>query len=406
MPSLTAPGLSRSSSPPSARTERTRAAPAGAGFAVYVHWPFCLAKCPYCDFNSHVRHGGIDDARFLRAYLAELDHMAALTGARQVESVFFGGGTPSLMPPATVAAILDRIAARWSLPGDAEVTLEANPTSVEAARFTELRAGGVNRVSLGIQALDDASLKSLGRLHTAEEALAALRVAKDNFARVSFDMIYARPGQRLEDWRRELGEALGHAVGHLSLYQLTIEEGTPFAALHEAGRLVTPPDDEAGALYELTQEMCGAAGLPAYEVSNHAALGQESRHNLVYWRSGEWAGVGPGAHGRIHARGARMATATLKSPEDWRAAVERQGHGMDIFEAVGADAAHEEYLLMALRLTEGADIARYESMGGRLDPARLAQLEADGLLEIRGGRLAATPSGRLVLNRLIAELAG
>ncbi|MGE0610742.1 MAG: radical SAM family heme chaperone HemW [Hyphomicrobiales bacterium] len=376
----------------------------GPGFAVYVHWPFCLAKCPYCDFNSHVRQGGIDEARFLNAYLAELDHMAALTGPREVASVFFGGGTPSLMPPATVEAILGRIAANWSLGGGAEITLEANPTSVEASRFAALRAGGVNRVSLGVQALDDASLKALGRMHTAREALAALQVAKANYGRVSFDMIYARPGQTARDWRRELKEALGYAAGHLSLYQLTIEDGTPFAALHRAGRLVTPPDEEAGALYELTQELCGAAGLPAYEISNHAAAGEESRHNLVYWRSGEWAGVGPGAHGRVHTGGTRAATATLKSPEAWLAAVERQGHGMETFESVSVDDAREEYLLMALRLTEGADIARYESMGGRLDPARLAQLEADGLLEIRGGRLAATPSGRLVLNRLIAEL--
>jgi oxygen-independent coproporphyrinogen-3 oxidase len=265
-------------------------------FGVYVHWPFCRAKCPYCDFNSHVRHGGIDEAGFLAAYLQELRHFASLTPGRAATSIFFGGGTPSLMQPQTVAAILAAIAGHWTIANDVEITLEANPTSVEAGNFAGYRSAGVNRLSLGVQALDDRSLKALGRQHTAQEALAALALAKRHFDRVSFDLIYAREGQTAIAWEAELRRALDHVADHLSLYQLTIEDGTPFAALHAAGSLRVPDGELASELYGLTQELCEVAGLPAYEISNHARPGAESRHNLLYWRGHDYAGVGPGAH--------------------------------------------------------------------------------------------------------------
>lgn len=406
MPSPIAPSPSRSSSPPVSRAERP-AAQADPGFAVYVHWPFCQAKCPYCDFNSHVRSGGIDEARFRAAYLAELDHMRALTGPREVASVFFGGGTPSLMDPRTTQAILDHVAALWSLPPDAEVTLEANPTSVEAERFAGYRAAGVNRASLGVQALDDASLRRLGRLHSAAEALAALDIAQSAFARVSFDLIYARTRQTPGDWEAELARALSFGVSHLSLYQLTIEEGTPFAALHAAGKLSVPTSDAGAAFYEATQALCEGAGLPAYEISNHARPGEECRHNLVYWRMGEWAGVGPGAHGRVGMEGgARRATATLKNPEAWAQAVEARGHGIAEETPLAPEDIAEEMLMMGLRLCEGLDLARYARSGGRLDAERVAWLEAQGLVARDATRLTATPAGRLVLNALVGELAG
>src|SRR5581483_9580216 len=270
-----------------------------APFAVYVHWPFCLSKCPYCDFNSHVRHGGIDEARFLRAYLAEIGHWAGLAPGRRVTSVFFGGGTPSLMSPVTVGAILDAVARHWSVEADAEVTLEANPSSVEAGRFRGYRAAGVHRVSLGVQSFNDGELRFLGRLHNVAEARRAIELARAIFPRLSFDLIYARPGQTPDTWRAELGEALRLAADHLSLYQLTIEDGTPFAALYRAGKLKPPDEDASADLYAVTQEVCDRAGLPAYEISNHARPGAECRHNLVYWRYGEYAGIGPGAHGRL-----------------------------------------------------------------------------------------------------------
>ncbi len=382
---------------------RGRAAPEP--FGVYVHWPFCRAKCPYCDFNSHVRHGGIDEARFLAAYLAELAHFAGLAPGRTVTSIFFGGGTPSLMAPATVAAILDAIAAHWPVADNAEITLEANPTSVEADNFAGYAAAGVNRLSLGIQALDDASLRDLGRQHTADEALQALALAKQHFGRVSFDLIYAREGQSADAWRAELSRALHHAADHLSLYQLTIEDGTPFAARHAAGTLRVPGGKVAGALYELTQELCEAAGLPAYEISNHARPRSESRHNLLYWRGHDYAGIGPGAHARVTLGGTKRALATIKSPEGWREAVEVKGHGFETDETLSAEEVAEEYLLMGLRLTEGIDLARFAALGGALDEERLAMLEAGGFIERAGDRLAATPQGRLVLNRLILELA-
>jgi putative oxygen-independent coproporphyrinogen III oxidase len=375
-------------------------------FGVYVHWPFCRAKCPYCDFNSHVRHGGVDEARFLAAYLTELAHFASLASRRNVTSIFFGGGTPSLMRPETVAAILDAIAGHWSLESDAEITLEANPTSVEAERFAGYRAAGVNRLSLGVQALDDPSLKSLGRQHNADEALAALALAKRHFDRVSFDLIYAREGQSVRAWEEELRRALDHAADHLSLYQLTIEEGTPFAARHAAGTLRTPNGAVARALYLLTQELCEAAGLPAYEVSNHARPGSESRHNLIYWRGHDYAGVGPGAHSRVTSGGTKRALSAIKSPEAWLAEVEISGRGFVSEETLNASEAADEYLLTGLRLSEGIDLARLAAIGGRaLDSERLSALEREGLVNRSGERLAATPKGRLVLNRLILELA-
>jgi putative oxygen-independent coproporphyrinogen III oxidase len=375
-------------------------------FGVYVHWPFCRAKCPYCDFNSHVRHGGIDEARFLAAYLRELRHFASLTPGRAVTSIFFGGGTPSLMRPQTVAAILAGIAGHWTIANDAEITLEANPTSAEAGNFAGYRSAGVNRLSLGMQALDDRSLKSLGRQHSAEEALAALALARRHFERVSFDLIYAREGQTANDWEAELRRALDHAADHLSLYQLTIEEGTPFAALHAAGSLRIPDGELASELYGLTQELCEAAGLPAYEISNHARPGSESRHNLLSWRGHDYAGVGPGAHSRITADGAKRAMSAIKSPEVWLAEVEASGHGFASDETLSASDSAEEYLLMGLRLREGIDLARLAAINdGTLDEARIGALESEGLLARRDTRLAATPKGRLVLNRLILELA-
>ncbi|MGA7458531.1 MAG: radical SAM family heme chaperone HemW [Methyloceanibacter sp.] len=375
-------------------------------FGVYVHWPFCRAKCPYCDFNSHVRHGGIDEARFLAAYLQEVAHFASLTAGRSVTSIFFGGGTPSLMRPRTVAAILAAIAGHWHLQSDAEITLEANPTSVEAENFAGYRSAGVNRLSLGVQALDDRSLKALGRQHTAEEALRALALAKRHFDRVSFDLIYAREGQTAVEWEKELRHALNHAADHLSLYQLTIEEGTPFAALHAAGSLRIPNGEQAGELYGLTQELCEAAGLPAYEVSNHARPGYESRHNLLYWRGHDYAGVGPGAHGRITTDGAKHAMSATKSPEAWLTQVEVSGRGLASEETLSAADSADEYLLMGLRLSEGIDLARLAAINGSaLDDARISALESEGLLARRDTRLAATPKGRLVLNRLILELA-
>jgi putative oxygen-independent coproporphyrinogen III oxidase len=375
-------------------------------FGAYVHWPFCKAKCPYCDFNSHVRHGGIDEKRFLAGYLKELDHFASLAPRRQVSSVFFGGGTPSLMAPGTVAVLIEAIAAHWELAPDAEITLEANPTSVEAENFAGYRAAGVNRLSLGVQALDDASLKGLGRMHTADEALAALALAKRNFDRVSFDLIYAREGQTAHEWREELSCALDHAADHLSLYQLTIEEGTPFAARYAAGSLRIPDTELAEELYLITQGLCEAAGLPAYEISNHARKGSESQHNLLYWRGHDYAGIGAGAHARITTGGVKHALSTTTSPEAWLAQVEARGHGIVTDEILSAEDAAEEYLLMGLRLADGIDLARLNAIGGRiLDEDRLAALESDKLIARDGSRLAATPAGRLVLNRLILELA-
>ncbi|MFG1361420.1 radical SAM family heme chaperone HemW [Xanthobacter pseudotagetidis] len=375
------------------------------GFGVYVHWPFCLAKCPYCDFNSHVRHAPPDQERFLAAFRREIAHMRVLSGPRQAQSVFFGGGTPSLMAPQTVGGILDAIDDAWPLVADAEVTLEANPTSVEATRFAGYRAAGVNRVSLGVQALDDADLKGLGRMHSVAEALAAVAVARAAFDRVSFDLIYARPGQRPEAWAAELARALAEGCEHLSLYQLTIEPETPFARLYGAGKLILPDDEASRALWDVTQEVTAAAGLPAYEISNHARPGAEARHNLVYWRYGTYAGIGPGAHGRLLVDGARRATFTERAPEGWLAQVEAQGHAVAEDTALAAAEQADEMLLMGLRLKEGVDLARHAQLGGRpLDGARIAALEAEGLVARGGDRLRATPEGFPVLNAVIATL--
>jgi oxygen-independent coproporphyrinogen-3 oxidase len=377
------------------------------GFGVYVHWPFCLSKCPYCDFNSHVRHAAIDEARFVRAFTAEIAATAARAPGRTVSTIFFGGGTPSLMQPGTVGAILDAIAAHWTVAPDVEVTLEANPTSVEAERFRGYRAAGVNRVSLGVQSLDDASLKSLGRLHSAQEALDAVKIARAVFERSSFDLIYARPGQSAEAWRRELALAIHEAAEHLSLYQLTIEQETPFAALHAAGKLVVPDDDEGRALYDATQEVCEAHGLPAYEISNHARPGAECRHNLVYWRYGEYAGIGPGAHGRLIVDGRRRATATEKRPESWLMRVEANGHGVITDDVLSKGEQADEFLLMGLRLAEGIDLRRYAELSGQaLDTVRVAALRKEGFIELtEDGRLRVTHAGFPILDAVVADLA-
>ena len=377
-----------------------------AGFGIYVHWPFCLSKCPYCDFNSHVRHEKPDEERFARAIAAELAEAAASTGRRSVESIFFGGGTPSLMQPATVATILDGIAWHWPLAPDIEITLEANPTSVEADRFRGYRTAGVNRVSLGVQSLENDSLKFLGRLHSAEEALAAIAIARANFPRVSFDLIYARPGQTPSAWQAELTRALAEDNEHLSLYQLTIEDETPFAALYRNGRLKIPDDEQARALWDVTQETCEARGLPAYEISNHARPGAECRHNLVYWRYGDYVGVGPGAHGRIGDEKIRRATMTERHPEKWLALVERNGHGRVVDDPLRQSEQADELLLMGLRLSEGIDLARYALLAGRdLDAARIAALQAEGLIEVGSGRLRVTAGGFAVLDAIFADLA-
>jgi putative oxygen-independent coproporphyrinogen III oxidase len=376
-------------------------------FAVYVHWPFCLSKCPYCDFNSHVRHGGIDEARFLRGYETEIAAMAARAPGRTVSSIFFGGGTPSLMRPSSVQAILDCIGKHWTIAADAEVTLEANPTSVEATRFQGFRAAGVNRVSLGVQALDDAALKELGRLHTAQEALDAVAVARSIFARYSFDLIYARPRQTPKAWAAELKRAIAEAAEHLSLYQLTIEPGTPFFGLHRTGKLTVPDEDLARDLYDLTQTVCSDAGLPAYEISNHARPGAECRHNLVYWRGHDYAGVGPGAHGRLTVDGRRIATETEKRPESWLIRVEASGSGMVVDENLTSGEVADEYLLMGLRLAEGIDPAHYSAISGRaLNPRRVSILRNEGAVETTpDGRLRVTQSGFPLLDAVVADLA-
>lgn len=377
------------------------------GFGIYVHWPFCLSKCPYCDFNSHVRQAPVDEARFVAAFRAELAHRAALTPGREVRSIFFGGGTPSLMQPSTVAAILDAIGQHWALEPDVEVTLEANPTSVEADRFRGYRAAGVNRVSLGVQAMNDADLKALGRLHTAAEALAAVETAVSIFPRASFDLIYARPGQSPAAWKAELEDAIARAPEHLSLYQLTIEPDTMFERLYAAGKLAMPDADVSRALWDVTQEVTTLAGMPAYEISNHARPGCESRHNLVYWRYGEYAGVGPGAHGRIITPSGRRAQSCEAHPEMWLTVVETEGHGLVEDELLSAEEMGDEFLLMGLRLVEGIDPGRYAELTGRaLNPARIAALVEDGMAEETAeGRIRVTPEGFPVLDAVVADLA-
>ena len=376
-------------------------------FGVYVHWPFCLSKCPYCDFNSHVRHAPVDEARYVRAFAREIETTAQRTGGREVSSIFLGGGTPSLMQPQTVGTILDAIGKHWRVADDVEVTLEANPTSVEATRFRGYRAAGVNRVSLGVQALDDISLKALGRLHTAREALDAVAIARSAFDRYSFDLIYARPDQTPQMWADELKHAISEAAEHLSLYQLTIEEGTPFFGLHAAGKLQTPDEATARALYDVTQDVCARHGLPAYEISNHAREGAECRHNLVYWRGAEYAGIGPGAHGRLDINGVRHATATEKRPESWLMRVEAGGHGVVTDDILNSEERADEFLLMGLRLTEGIDPRRYQALSGRpLDPKRIALLHEEGAISVEAdGRLRVTKDGFPLLDAVVADLA-
>lgn len=378
------------------------------GFGIYVHWPFCTAKCPYCDFNSHVR-SRVDENGWTDAIVRELEWVAGLQGAERpiVETVFFGGGTPSLMQGSSVQRTLDTIAKLWRTANDVEVTLEANPASADAARFRDYRAAGVNRLSLGMQALNDRDLKMLGRLHDVAEARAALKLAVANFDRVSLDLIYARPDQTLDAWRKELDEALAFGTEHLSLYQLTIEPATPFYQLHRSGTLKVPDEGLAADLFELTQEVTAAAGRPAYEISNHARPGAEARHNLLYWRYGTYAGVGPGAHGRLERDRGRVATETEKLPERWRELVARHGHGLREQMPIASEDAAREQLLMNLRLAEGIDLDAYRERWGRgVDEERVAALVEQGLLRLEGERLRATPRGRLLLNSVIAALAG
>jgi putative oxygen-independent coproporphyrinogen III oxidase len=377
------------------------------GFGVYVHWPFCLSKCPYCDFNSHVRSQAVDERRFVAAIAAELEHRAGLTKGRTVRSVFFGGGTPSLMQAKSVAGVLEAIAKHWPVAPDVEVTLEANPSSVEAARFREYRAAGVNRVSIGVQSFIDADLKALGRLHNAAEASNAIDVAAQVFERYSFDLIYARPNQTVKAWEAELKTALTRVRDHISLYQLTIEPDTMFERLSNAGKLSIPDSDLGRAFWDATQELTAMASLPAYEVSNHARRGAESRHNLIYWRYGEYAGVGPGAHGRIITPKGRRAHATERHPEMWLTVVEADGHALVEDELLSTEEQGDEFLLMGLRLSEGIEPARFEAVAGRrLDPGRIASLLADGMVEMTAaGRLRVSPEGFPVLDAVVADLA-
>ena len=394
---------------PAAPTATVRSFPPLArepGFGVYVHWPFCAAKCPYCDFNSHVRHQAIDQERYAAAFTREIAEMARRSPGERVTSIFLGGGTPSLMQPRTVGAILDAIAGAWTIDANAEITLEANPSSVEAERFRGYRAAGVNRASLGVQALNDRDLKFLGRLHNVDQARQAIGLAREIFPRLSFDLIYARPGQTVEAWEAELTQAIDMAADHLSLYQLTIEEGTPFYALRKAGKLPVPDGELSAALYEATQRLTAARGLPAYEISNHAVPGAESRHNLTYWRYGLYAGVGPGAHGRLMGPDGRQAIATERHPETWLKMVEDWDHGIVTDDTLSPTEEADELLLMGLRLSEGIDLARWRRLTGRdIDPVSEADLKAHGMVERLGpDRIRATPAGMLVLDAVVADL--
>jgi putative oxygen-independent coproporphyrinogen III oxidase len=390
------------------RDEIARPAPDGdPGFGVYVHWPFCLSKCPYCDFNSHVRGQPIDEERYLQAFRAEIAHRAALAPGRTVASVFFGGGTPSLMRPQTVQGIIDAIAAKWRVDPNAEITLEANPTSVEAGRFRGYRAAGVNRLSIGVQALNDAALKALGRKHTVDEALEAVKLAASLFPRFTFDLIYGRPSQSEAEWRGELKRALDFVGDHVSLYQLTIEPDTIFERLRDAGKLELPDEELSLAMFSATRELTEARGLPAYEVSNHARPGGESRHNLIYWRYGEYAGVGPGAHGRLATPKGRLAQETERHPEMWLTQVETEGHGLVENTALSREEQGDEFLLMGLRLREGVDPRRFEKLSGReIDRDRIKTLVEDGFIELDArGRLRVTPMGAPLLDTVVADVA-
>lgn len=374
------------------------------GFGLYIHWPYCEAKCPYCDFNSHVARE-IDHFRWKRAYISELDRYFERLPGRVLNTVFFGGGTPSLMQPDVVAAIIERIRMNWPIANDLEITLEANPGSVEAGRFAEFAQAGVSRISMGVQALHDADLRRLGRVHTVSEAREAFDIARKYFDRVSFDLIYARQGQTPDQWRDELLEALSMAVDHLSLYQLTVEDGTVFAIRQARGLLRgIPDDDEASDMYQITQELCDAAGMPAYEVSNHAKPGSESRHNMIYWRYGDYIGIGPGAHGRITLHGQRHATETYAQPNRWLEAAEN-GEPEKIFEPISQEDQAKEFLMMGLRMSEGVDTLRYNRIAGHdLPETAVSHLQDIGMLVSDGARIRTTPQGRMVLNAVLKEL--
>ncbi len=394
--------------PPPQPSPATSAGEGTKQLAVYIHWPFCKFKCPYCDFNSHVREN-IQHQDWASAYLKELAHYRTLTGERHIESVFFGGGTPSLMEPETVEKVIDAIDELWGIPQGTEITLEANPTSVEAGKLEGFKSAGVNRVSLGVQSLRDTDLKKLGRQHSAAEGIAAVKLAAKIFPRFSFDLIYARPDQAPADWKQELAEALQYAGGHLSLYQLTIEEGTQFHTLHARGELKVPDGDAGATLYEITQEMTEATGLPAYEISNHAKPGDESRHNLVYWRYGDYAGVGPGAHGRLTLQNEKRATRAHRAPELWMERVRQNGHGAHEMEVITADQRAREMLMMGLRLMDGIDLAAFATETGKdfsaiVNLKRVKVLEEEGLLEETSARVAATRAGRQRLNAVLAYL--
>ncbi|PTQ69697.1 radical SAM family heme chaperone HemW [Celeribacter persicus] len=374
------------------------------GFGLYIHWPFCQSKCPYCDFNSHVA-ASIDQSAWERAYLSEIERVSRETSGRVLNTVFFGGGTPSLMDPELVNAILGKVRDCWRLANDVEITLEANPTSVEAGRFQGYRDAGVNRVSMGIQSLHDEDLRRLGRLHSVSEAQKAFEIARNTFDRVSFDLIYARQGQTKDAWRKELREALSMAVDHLSLYQLTIEQGTAFGDRYNRGQLRNlPTDDDAADMYFITQEECEKAGMPAYEVSNHAQKGSESHHNLIYWRYGDYAGIGPGAHARLTFGGQKYAIDTPLSPQLWLASVEQNGHGENPREALSGYDQAVEYLMMGLRITEGVEIERLSALLGQEFSIESNYLIDDGFVKKEKGRLSVSEKGRPLLNAIIRDL--
>jgi putative oxygen-independent coproporphyrinogen III oxidase len=384
----------------------THLPPFDAGFGVYVHWPFCASKCPYCDFNSHVRYAPIDEARYVAAFAREIEHQAKLVPGRIVGSIFFGGGTPSLMKPETIGTILNLIARHWSIAPDVEITMEANPTSIEASRLRGYRDTGVNRLSMGFQAMNDADLRALGRLHSVAEARAAVKTASHIFDHYSFDLIYARPGQTPDAWAHELKEAIALSAEHLSLYQLTIEPGTMFERRVAAGQLKPMPDDEARVLFDVTREVCDVAGMPAYEISNHARKGAECRHNLLYWNYGEYAGIGPGAHARLFTDKGRIALSTLLHPETWLEAVEKNGHGTREIETLSASDQANEFLLMGLRLAKGIKPERFLALAGQSLPQNpIDELTADGFLETsETGVLRVTAKGVPVLNTIIEQL--
>ncbi|MAZ76434.1 MAG: coproporphyrinogen III oxidase [Micavibrio sp.] len=377
-------------------------------FGVYIHWPFCKSKCPYCDFNSHV-NDAVDHAAWRTAYTKEIEYTASLTKGREVTSIFFGGGTPSLMKPETVQSIINDIYKNWSVAGDVEITLEANPTSIEVQKFQEFKAAGINRVSIGVQSLNDGDLKFLGREHNANEAVDALKLADSLFDRFNFDLIYARPNQTVKEWRAELLEALKYSKGHLSLYQLTIEQGTPFYIQHGRGDFKIPEQDLAADLYEATQEIMEADNMPAYEVSNHALVGQESVHNITYWRYEDYAGIGPGAHGRLTLEGIKNATRTHRAPEIWLQRVEQHGHGYHEFESVDHQGRFTECLMMGLRLKEGLSIAKIEEEADAtideiFDEGKLKTLQEEGLLIFSNTHIKPTIDGMQRLNAMLKYL--